>query len=517
MIGDASMPYNDSDLIVLRYLAGLGDVPPQPAALAFYASLDQINTVDPSVSATIVQELRDQRKNVKLIASENYSSLAVQLAHGNLFTDKYAEGAPGHRFYAGCENVDAVESHAVELAKQIFGADHAYVQPHSGVDANMVAFLAILETKVEAGFLEKLGRKNVSALSADEWAELRSDLHDQKMLGMDYYSGGHLTHGYRFNISARLFDARSYTVDPETKLLDLDALRTQLHEVRPLILLAGYSAYSRLIDFAKMREMADEVGAVLMVDMAHFAGLVAGKVFTGDFDPVAHAHVVTSTTHKTLRGPRGGFVLSTPEFAAAVDKGCPAVLGGPLPHAIAAKAVAFQEALRPSFRDYAARIVDNARSLADNLQAKDAQVLTGGTDNHIVLVDVSASYGLTGRQAESALRSVGLTLNRNSLPFDANGPWYTSGLRLGTPAITTLGMGPAEVAEIADVITTVLPAVRPATDAGGGISKAKYEIDERVAAAARSRVAALVEQFPLYPELDLTVIGDSAPRRSSTE
>ena len=446
---------------------------------------------------------------MKLIASENFCSLAVQLAQGNLFTDKYAEGASGHRFYAGCDNVDTIESHAADLAKQLFQASHAYVQPHSGIDANLVAFLAILATRVESGILERFGRANVSALTDEEWAELRSSVLNQRLLGMDYYSGGHLTHGYRFNLSARLFEAHSYTVDRTTKLLDLDALRAQVREVRPLVLLAGYSAYSRLINFAALREMADEVGAVLMVDMAHFAGLVAGKVFTGDHDPVAHAHVVTTTTHKTLRGPRGGMVLCQPEFAEAVDKGCPTVLGGPLPHVIAAKAVALREALDPSFRTYASQIVENARTLAEELMRRDCTVLTGGTDNHIVLADVAASYGLTGRQAESALRSVGLTLNRNSLPFDANGPWYTSGLRIGTPAITTLGMGADEVREIVDIMTSVLRAVRAVTAPDGVVSKAKFGLDETVAKEARSRVTDLLARFPLYPSINMDVLSHS--------
>jgi glycine hydroxymethyltransferase len=335
---------------------------------------------------------------------------------------------------------------------------------------------------------------------------LRQEFLGQRLLGMDYYSGGHLTHGYRHNVSARLFEAHSYTVDPQTKLLDFDQIRARALEVRPRILLAGYSAYPRKINFAQLRELADEIGATFMVDMAHFAGLVAGKVFTGDYDPVKHAHVVTTTTHKTLRGPRGGMILATPEYAPAIDKGCPMVLGGPLPHAMAAKAVALREALEPDFRDYAHAIVDNSRTLADELQRRGARVLTGGTDNHIVLVDVTESYGLTGRQAESALRSCGLTLNRNSLPFDVNGPWYTSGLRLGTPAVTTLGMGRNEVTEIADIITSVLSRVTPADDPKGGVSKAKYNLAEPVADGARQRVADLLARHPLYPEIDLGIL-----------
>ena len=499
------MPTDQPELIVERYLRRLGGARPDPGALGFYASLDQMHAVDPLVAERVVAELADQRANLKLIASENYASLPVQQAMGNLLTDKYAEGTAAHRFYAGCENVDAIEAHGAELARALFGAEHAYLQPHSGIDANLVAFAAILATRVEDGFVERLGAKNVAALSDEQFAALRSELHDQRLLAMDYYSGGHLTHGYRFNISARLFEAHGYTVDRETGLLDLDALRAQLHEVRPLILLAGYSAYPRLIDFARMRELADEVGATLMVDMAHFAGLVAGKVFTGDYDPVPHAHVVTSTTHKTLRGPRGGIVLSSAAYADAVDKGCPAILGGPLPHVMAAKALALQEASRPSFRDYAAAIVENARALAEGLQRRGLRVATGGTDNHLVLADVASSYGLTGRQAESALRAVGMTLNRNSLPFDPNGPWYTSGLRLGTPALTTLGMGPAEIDEIADVAVEVLRATTPVS-VNGKPGKAKYETEAKTVQEARARVAALSDKFPVYPEIDLSVV-----------
>ena len=493
-----------------RYLNAAGDGGIDSGAAAFYASLDHISCVSPTVAAGIIHEFRDQRSNLKLIASENYSSLATQLAQGNLFTDKYAEGYPHHRFYAGCDNVDAVEAEATDLAREIFGAQHAYVQPHSGADANLVAFLAILYSKVEAPLLESLGEKDPSKLGREDWAKVRHSFHNQRLVAMDYYSGGHLTHGYRHNISSQLFDAYSYSVDPETKLLNLDQLRQQLLEVRPLILLAGYSAYPRKIDFAAMREMADEVGAVFMVDMAHFAGLVAGKVFTGNFDPVAHAHVVTTTTHKTLRGPRGGMVLCVDEYADWVDKGCPMVLGGPLPHAIAAKAVALREAAQPEFRDYAHRIVENARALAQACIEEGMDVLTGGTDNHLLLLDVASSFGLTGRQAETSLRECNLTLNRNALPFDRNGPWYTSGLRLGTPATTTLGMGVEEMREIARIIKVVLSHTTPATiergEQRGKQSKAKYLLDRRAADEAQQRVAALLQQYPLYPSLDLNLL-----------
>jgi glycine hydroxymethyltransferase len=479
------------------------------AFVGYLAALEQVASVVPAVAASIVRELADQRSNLKLIASENYCSLATQLAMGNLLTDKYAEGFPEHRFYAGCANVDSIETLACEEAKRLFGAAHAYVQPHSGADANLIAYWAILQTRVAGPRLDQIGEKNVSNLTLAQWNELRRELGNQRLLGLDYYSGGHLTHGYRFNVSAQMFEPHSYSVSRETGLLDYDALERQAREVRPLILLAGYSAYPRAINFRRMREIADAVGAVLMVDMAHFAGLVAGKVFRGDEDPVPHAHVVTSTTHKTLRGPRGGLVLCTEEFRDQVDKGCPLVIGGPLPHVMAAKAVAFTEANRPEFQTYAARIVENARALAAAAIAEGMTVATRGTDNHLLLIDVRP-FGLTGRQAESIVREVGITLNRNSLPFDANGPWYTSGLRLGTPAVTTLGMGVKEMQEIAAITRLVLSRSKPETTAtgpqAGTPSKAKYSIDPGALAEGQSRVRSLLARFPVYPNLDLALL-----------
>jgi glycine hydroxymethyltransferase len=479
---------------------------PDPGFAAYLASLELIGKVLPEVARAIVSELADQRANLKMIASENYSSLAVQLAQGNLFTDKYAEGYPFHRYYAGCDNVDTVESLAADLACSLFGADHAYVQPHSGADANLIAYWAILLARVQTPFIESIGKKDLSALSNAEWAELRSSLGNQRLLGMDYYSGGHLTHGYRPNVSAKMFEAESYSVDRETKLIDYDEVRAHAKSFRPLILLAGYSAYSRKINFRVFREIADEIGAVFVVDMAHFAGLVAGDVFVGDYDPVAHAHVVTTTTHKTLRGPRGGMILCKQEFAEHVDKGCPLVQGGPLPHAIAAKAVALREAGADGFKDYAARIVANASALAEYCMQEGMMVLTDGTDNHLLLVDVTP-FGLTGRQAESAVREAHITLNRNTVPFDPNGPWYMSGLRIGTPAMTTLGMGKEEMREIASIIKLVLSNTRPARitkgENAGSLSKARYHSDPAAIDRARSRVADLLSRYVLYPELDL--------------
>ena len=477
-----------------------------PEMVAYLASLETVSKVDADVAKRIVAELNDQRSYLKMIASENYSSLATQLTMGNWLTDKYAEGFPHHRFYAGCDNVDEIEAKAVQYAKDLFGSDHAYVQAHSGADANMLAYWVILSKKIQEPALEKLGITDPSKLSDEEWNKLRGELGNQKLIGLNYYSGGHLTHGYRHNVSARMFDCICYDVDPETELLDYDKLRELVLKEKPLIFLAGYSAYPRKINFKKLREIADEAGSVFMVDMAHFAGLVAGKVFTGDFDPVAHADLVTSTTHKTLRGPRGGLVLCTQEYAEWVDKGCPLVLGGPLPHVMAAKAIAFKEANSDEFKAYAQRIVDNSQALAKGLVDAGVRLTSGGTDNHLMVADIR-SFNLTGRQAENALREAKITLNRNSIPFDPNGAWYTSGLRLGTAALTTLGMGIEEMQEIADIVYLVLSNTKANVmtkgEQAGELSKAKYTIDATALKEAQDRVEKLLSKFILYPELDL--------------
>ena len=495
---------------VATYLAGTGPENISNGFLAYLCNLAEVAKVLPEAAASIVGELESQRKQVKLIASENYCPLSVQFAMGNLLTDKYAEGVPYHRFYAGTENVDAVEALAAEEARNLFGAEYANVQPHCGADANLMAFWAILSARVENPILEKLGETNLYKLTDEQWKDLKKELGSQRLLSLDYYSGGHLTHGYRYNLSSRMFDVSTYSVSKETGLLDYDQIEKQAKEVKPLILLTGYSAYPRKINFKRMRQIADSVGAVFMVDMAHFAGLVAGKVFSGDFDPVQHAHVVTSTTHKTLRGPRAGIVLSTKEFAEALDKGCPLMMGGPLPHIIAAKAVAFREASKPAFRDYAQKIVDNCQSLAAACVKNGIEVLTGGTDNHLFLANVHV-LGLTGRQAESALYECTITLNRNSIPFDPNGPWYTSGLRIGTAAVTTLGMGKAEMDELGSIIALVLKNTSQAPDAKDPAkkSKAKYIIDEKAKAEAIERVAKLLSRFPVYPELDLKLLKEA--------
>ncbi|MGX4690270.1 glycine hydroxymethyltransferase [Streptomyces sp. JNUCC 63] len=472
-------------------------------SIAFRAALDVIRAVEPRVADAIGQEVADQREMLKLIASENYASPATLLAMGNWFSDKYAEGTVGRRFYAGCRNVDTVESLAAEHARELFGARHAYVQPHSGIDANLVAFWAVLAQRVEAPALEKAGVRQVNDLSEADWAELRQAFGNQRMLGMSLDAGGHLTHGFRPNISGKMFDQRSYGTDPATGLLDYEALRASAREFKPLIIVAGYSAYPRLVNFRIMREIADEVGATLMVDMAHFAGLVAGKVLTGDFDPVPHAQIVTTTTHKSLRGPRGGMVLCDDSLKDQVDRGCPMVLGGPLPHVMAAKAVALAEARQPSFQDYAQRIVDNSRALAEGLTRRGATLVTGGTDNHLNLIDVASSYGLTGRQAEAALLESGIVTNRNAIPADPNGAWYTSGVRIGTPALTTRGLGTAEMDEVAGLIDRVLTAAEPGTTKSGARSKAAHVLDPKVADEISRRATDLLAGFPLYPEIDL--------------
>jgi glycine hydroxymethyltransferase len=465
------------------------------AAIAYVAALDHIRSEYPLISDAIVQELRDQRSHLKLIASENYSSLSVQLAMGNLLTDKYSEGYPHHRFYAGCENVDLVEDAAIMGAKTLFGCDHAYVQPHSGADANMVAFWAILVHRVQNKELDALGKKSIDELSLEEYERIRVLLCSQKVMGLSLNSGGHLTHGYRHNISSKMMRSVPYDVDPKTGLIDYKALEDQVKREKPAILIAGYSAYPRLINFATMRAIADTVGATFLVDMAHFAGLVAGKAMEGDFNPIPFAHLVTSTTHKTLRGPRGGLVMCKKEYREVVDKGCPLVLGGPLPHVMAAKAVAFKEANTPAFQAYAHQIIKNTQAVAKKMLALGAKITTGGTDNHLLVVDVIASFGLTGRQAETILREALLIVNRNPIPFDANGPWYTSGIRLGTPAVTTLGMKEKDAEEIGEIIVNLLRNARP------GASKGKVEIDPASVNAAKERVEGLLQRFPLYPDL----------------
>lgn len=470
---------------------------------AYEQALKVIESVEPRIAAATRQELADQRGSLKLIASENYASPAVLLTMGTWFSDKYAEGTVGHRFYAACQNVDTVESLAAEHARELFGARYAYVQPHSGIDANLVAFWSILANRIETPALKRLGAKNVNELTEADWESLRHEFGNQRLLGMSLDSGGHLTHGFRPNISGKMFHQQQYGTDPESGLLDYDVVRAKAKEFKPLVLVAGYSAYPRRVNFAKMREIADEVGAVLMVDMAHFAGLVAGKVFTGDENPVPFAHVTTTTTHKSLRGPRGGMVLAQEEFAADVDRGCPMVLGGPLSHVMAAKAVALAEARQPAFQTYAQNIADNAKSLAEGFLSRDAKLVTGGTDNHIVLLDV-AKYGLTGRQAESALLDSGVVTNRNSVPNDPNGAWYTTGIRLGTPALTTRGFGHDEFDRVAELMVEVLSNTQPGTTKAGDSSKASYVLADGVAARVQAGADELLEKHPLYPGLELS-------------
>ena len=473
------------------------------AAVAYLAALDEISSFSPVVAGSILQELRDERSHLKLIASENFSSLKVQLAMGNLLTDKYAEGFANHRFYAGCSNIDQIEESAqLELTK-LFGCEHAYVQPHSGADANLVAFWAVLTQKVQNPHLERMQKKNLEELTNEEFEQLRQILMNQKILGMSLNSGGHLTHGFRQNITAKLMHAKTYDVNPETELIDYELIAKQAKEFKPLILLAGYSAYPRAIDFEIMRQIADEVGAVLMVDMAHFAGLVAGKVFTGKYNPVPYADIITSTTHKTLRGPRGGIILCKNEYKDAVNKGCPLVLGGPLPHVMAAKSIAFKEANEDSFKQYAKNIVANSQKMAEFFLQKGVRLVTGGTDNHLLVLDLS-EYGINGRQAEILFRMAGITVNRNTIPFDKKGAWYTSGVRIGTPAVTTLGMGSNEMKEIVDIIYQLVTHAKPAIVESSGLpSKIKTTIDNTVLLRCQERVKEICGAFPLYPEIEI--------------
>lgn len=478
--------------------------------MSYKDKLEIIGKVLPEVSDLMERELGDQRTNLKMIASENYCSPAVREAMSSLFTDKYSEGYPYHRYYEGCDNVDELESLAALMAEELFGADYAFVQPHCGSDANLLAYWAILDSKVLGPAFEDLKRscnlslggrevKTYGDLTLGEWEYLRTICRSQKMLSMDYHSGSHLTHGYRNNVSGQMFECHYYSVGDDG-LLDYEDIRKKALEVRPLILLAGYSAYPRKIDFKKFREIADEVGAVLMVDMAHFAGLVAGKVYEGDFDPVKWADVVTSTTHKTLRGPRGGLVLCKEWLKDSVNKACPLVMGGALQNLIASKAVCFKEALSPSFQDYASQIVSNAKKLSEVLVREGLGVVSGGTDNHLVLVDVSP-LGITGRQAERALKDCGITCNRNTVPRDKESPFITSGIRLGVPALTTLGMKEPQMETIGGLISLVLKRSVPGVTPKGSKSKIKVSVPPEVLEEVKGKVLELLEEFPPYPDL----------------
>lgn len=408
---------------------------------------------DPEVFQAVEGELARQRSTLELIASENFTSRAVLEAQGSVLTNKYAEGYPGRRYYGGCEFMDRVEELARQRLCELFGAEHANVQPHSGTQANMAVYLAVLEP-------------------------------GDTILGMALDHGGHLSHGHPINFSGKLFRAVHYGVHPETERVDYEALREIAQKERPKLIVAGASAYPRAIDFAKIREICDEVGALLMADIAHIAGLCAAGLHPS---PLPHAHFVTLTTHKTLRGPRGGAILCSHEHARLIDRTVfPGIQGGPLMHVIAAKAVAFREALSPEFREYQRQIVKNAQALARALQERGYRLVSGGTDTHLVLVDLRPK-GLTGAEAERHLEEVGITVNKNAIPFDPEKPAITSGIRLGTPALTTRGMRESEMEEVAELIDRVLEGVRR-----GDPEQAKEEV--------RPRVRALCGRFPLYSD-----------------
>ena len=458
------------------------------AGLALQYSVDSLFQRSPLLAKSLVDELIAQKNSLKMIASENYCSLNVQTAMGNWLTDKYSEGIVGRRYYAGCRNVDKIEQYANESACKLFGADHAYVQPHSGSDANMVAIWAVLSQRVEKPFCKN---KTIFKLTSEEYEELRQLVINQKIMGLSLNSGGHLSHGYRLNCSSKLMQSFCYEVDPDSYLIDYDALAEKAKKVKPLIIIAGYSAYTRKLDFAKFREIADMVGATLIVDMAHFAGLVAGNIFVDNYNPIPFADIVTSTTHKTLRGPRGGLILCKNSFKDAIDKGCPTVLGGPLQNMILAKAVAFDEALDLSFEDYANQIVKNSKKLAETL-VKHCPILTNGTDNHMVILDVKKGFSLNGKQAEIALQSCGITSNRNTIPWDTESPLKGSGIRLGVAALTTLGMQEEQMEEIGEMIVNIL---------GNAQTDSKI-VDERIAKKVVDDIKSLLQRFSLYPELD---------------
>ncbi len=415
---------------------------------------DLLKSADSAVSELINQELQRQREHLELIASENFTSGAVLAAQGSVLTNKYAEGLPGKRYYGGCEFVDKIEQIAIDRAKQLFGAAHANVQPHSGAQANFAVFLTLLEP-------------------------------GDTIMGMDLSHGGHLTHGSPVNISGKWFKVRHYGVSRETEQLDYDQIRDLALKERPRLLICGYSAYPRIIDFEKFRSIANDIGAYLLADIAHVAGLVA----TGHHpNPLPYCDVVTTTTHKTLRGPRGGLILTRDaELGKKLDKSVfPGTQGGPLEHVISGKAVAFGEALKPEFTTYSGQVVENARALATQLQNRGLKLVSDGTDNHLILIDLR-SIGMTGKKADQLVSGVNITANKNTIPFDPESPFVTSGLRLGSPAMTTRGLGATEFREIGDIISDRL--LDPDSD--------------KVAKDCRQRVASLCDRFPLYPHLEI--------------
>ncbi|MDF2639636.1 MAG: glyA [Novosphingobium lindaniclasticum] len=412
---------------------------------------------DPAVAKAIGHELKRERKQIELIASENIVSKAVLEAQGSVLTNKYAEGYPGKRYYQGCEPSDEVETLAIERAKQLFDCGFANVQPHSGAQANGAVLLATVKP-------------------------------GETILGMSLDAGGHLTHGARAALSGKWFNAVQYGVTKDTHLIDYDEVEALAKEHQPKLIIAGGSAYPRVIDFKRMREIADAVGALFQVDMAHFAGLVAAGLHPS---PFPHAHIATTTTHKTLRGPRGGMILTNDEALAKKINSAvfPGLQGGPLMHVVAAKAVAFGEALRPEFKDYAARVIENAKVLADTLKARGAAIVSGGTDTHLALIDLSP-LGVTGKDADEALERAGITCNKNGIPFDPLPPMKTSGIRVGSPAGTTRGFGPEEFREIGEMVADVLDGLAKCGEAG----------DAQVEQNVRARVEALCDRFPIYED-----------------
>jgi glycine hydroxymethyltransferase len=407
-----------------------------------------LSEADPEIAAAVDHEVRRQHEGLEMIASENFVSQAVLEAVGSVFTNKYAEGYPGKRYYGGCEFADVVENLARDRAKQLFGAEHANVQPHSGSQANAAAYMAVIQP-------------------------------DDTILGLDLAHGGHLTHGHKLSFSGKLYRVVSYSVERETERIDYDKLEAIAEREKPKLIIGGGSAYPRIIDFARMRQIADKVGALLLIDMAHFAGLVAGGAHPS---PVPHAHIVTTTTHKTLRGPRAGLILCQQQFAAAVDRSVfPGQQGGPLVHVIAGKAVAFGEALEPGFKQYAQQVIVNARVLAETLMGEGYRVISGGTDTHVMLVDVF-SRGMLGSEAEFALHEAGITVNKNAIPYDTNPPMKPSGIRIGSPALTTRGMREPEMRTIGKWIAQALD----------------QRNDPQTLRLIRGQVLELVESFPLY-------------------
>lgn len=468
----------------------------QLEALCVTSQYESIGLADRQIQAVLAKELDFQRKTLRLIPSENYTSLPVLFTMGTWLSDKYAEGSPGNRYYGGCQNIDTLETLAEERLMRLFpGFDGCSVQPHCGSDANLLAYTIALTVKVELPAIEEFNRRHeknytLNTLPQELFEEMRSRFVGQALMGFACSDGGHLTHGMRRNISSKLFRPVQFSVEAD-ETIDYDQVEELALKEKPILIVAGITSYPRNLNFRRLREIADKCSAVLLTDISHIAGLVASELFEDPYNPLPYADILTSTTHKTLRGPRGAIILARKPFSHFLGKACPLTMGGPLPHVMAAKAIAFQEALQPDFRDYSAKTLKNAQSLARRLLQHGLPLYTGGTSNHLLVINVRKAFQLSGAQAEIALESCGLITNKNLLPGDKGS--QTSGVRLGTPALTTRGLGEKEMEQIGDFVFQILEKTQ--------IIKEKVIVEEEVVKRVRDQVDQLCSAFPLYSHI----------------